>query len=146
MPQLRAIEIDFDVHKMIESERRSFDEPHHVALRRLLKLPELEEERTPSAGRAWTSDGVTLPHKTALRMTYGVLTIEGEIVDGKWVCEGRSFDTPSAAASALALTKGGETTSLNGWNYWEAKTPGSAEWVPIRRLRTPDLVVKRRKL
>ena len=28
--------------------------------------------------------------------------IEGEIIDGKWVCDGQPFDTPSTAASALA--------------------------------------------
>jgi hypothetical protein len=39
MQQLQKIDVDWDIHKMIESERSSFDEPPYVALRRLLKLP-----------------------------------------------------------------------------------------------------------
>jgi hypothetical protein len=40
---------------------------------------------------------------------------------------GQTFDTPSAAASTLALTKDGQTTSLNGWNSWEARLPDAVE-------------------
>jgi hypothetical protein len=69
-------------------------------------------------------------------MTYLGQLIEGEINNSKWVCDGRIFDAPSAAASALAVTKDGQTTSLNGWNYWEAKLPSSAEWKPIKDMRT----------
>ena len=39
MQQFRQIDIDWDIHKVIEAERSSFDEPSYVALRRLLKLP-----------------------------------------------------------------------------------------------------------
>jgi hypothetical protein len=137
MSQYRTIEIDFDVNKLIEVERRGFDDPPNDALRRLLKLP--EESRHAAAkplGRPWSAEGATLPHGTSVKMAYSGQTIEGEIIDGKWVCDGRTFDTPSAAASTLALTKDGQTTSLNGWNYWEAKLPGSAEWRPIKNLRT----------
>ena len=37
-------------------------------------------------------------------------------------------------------TKDGQTTSLNGWNYWEAKLPSSAEWVPIKSLRSHSTI------
>ncbi len=122
MEQYRNIEIDFDVHKLIEKERRSFDDPPNAALRRLLKLPEKKNDRQ-SSGRAWSSEGAVLPHGTRVRMSYSQKLIEGEIVDGAWVCDGRVFDSPSSAASAMALTKDGQTTSLNGWNYWQAKLP-----------------------
>jgi hypothetical protein len=141
MEQYRSIEIDFDVHKLIEAERRSFNDPPIAALRRLLRLPEKKEEQA-STGRSWSSEGAVLPHGTKVRMSYGGKLIEGEIIDGNWVCDGQAFDSPSAAASGLALTKDGEKTSLNGWNYWEAKLPGSAEWQRIAALRT----LKRRKL
>ena len=36
---MEKIEIDWDIHKLIEAERKGFDEPQYVALRRLLKLP-----------------------------------------------------------------------------------------------------------
>jgi hypothetical protein len=141
MTQYRTIEIDFDVHKRIEAERRSFEETPNDALRRLLNLPERREPASPKPeGRPWSGEGAVLPHGTRVRMTYGQQLIEGEIRDGKWVCDGRSFDTPSAAASALARTKEGSTTSLNGWNYWEAKLPGTADWGPIKMLRRNSLV------
>jgi hypothetical protein len=143
MAQLRSIEIDFDIHKLIEPERRGFEEAEYVVLRRLLKLPDPEQTQPPPTGRSWSDNDVTLPHKTSLRMTYGRQTIEGEIVDGKWVCEGQSFDTPSAAASALALTKDGQTTSLNGWNYWEAKLPGSAKWSRLSDIRLKGYTIRR---
>lgn len=157
MDQYRNIEIDFDVHKLIELERRSFDDPPNAALRRLLGLPEKKEQEdlAKPVGRAWSSEGAVLPHGTRVRMTYGHQPIEGEIIDSKWVCNGRTFDTPSAAASAVVVTKDGVTTTLNGWNYWEAKLPSSAEWVPIRNLRTTKStvgfvtsngIVKRRKV
>jgi hypothetical protein len=148
MSQYRTIEIDFDIHKLIEAERRSFDDPPNAVLRRLLKLPDKANEQTVSAGRPWSSDGAVLPHGTSVRMTYSQKLIEGEIVDGKWVSEGRSFDTPSAAASAIATTKDGQNTTLNGWNYWKAKKPGSTEWVSINNLRFGNGVspIKRRRL
>jgi hypothetical protein len=59
----------------------------------------------------------------------------GKIDDGSWFINGKHFDSPSTAASTLARTKDGKPTSLNGWNYWEAKLPGSTEWKPIKSLR-----------
>lgn len=139
MSEMRTIEIDFDVHKMIEAERRSFSEPPNVALRRLLKLPTkatepLSQERL-SSGRGWTGKGVVLPHGTELRMTYGEQHFTGRIVDGVWAVEGKKFDTPSGAAGGLALTKDGKHPPLNGWIYWEVKRPGETGWTPINRLR-----------
>ncbi len=139
MAKYRTIEIDFDVHKLIEAERWDFDDPPNAALRRLLRLPEESEQQSGSkpVGRPWSSEGVTLPHETDLRMKYNSdQLIKGKIDNGKWYCEGQYFDSPSAAASALARTKDGQPTSLNGWNYWEAKLPGSAEWKPIKSLRS----------
>jgi hypothetical protein len=136
MPQFRTIEIDFDVHKLVEGERRSFDETPNDALRRLLGLPDKPDSPEPkAAGRAWSDVGCVLPHGTPVRMNYGGQLIEGEILDGRWVCDGQAFDTPSAAASALARTKNGNKTTLNGWNYWQAKLTGSERWEPIRSFR-----------
>lgn len=142
MPQLRTIEIDFDIHKQIEAARKSFDEPPYIALRRLLRLPPPVDEpfssepETPS-GRSWAESKVELPHGTLLRMEYnrGKQIYEGKIINGKWVVNGRTFDSPSGAASELALTKKGRPTKLNGWLYWKVKRPGEAEWKLLRDLR-----------
>src|SRR5579872_1900831 len=129
MIEFRTIEIDFDVHKLIEGERQSFTETPNAVLRRLLKLPARESARPGTetngdVGRPWAGEGSILPHGTMLRMRYNHRQHEGEIVDGKWVVDGKTFDSPSGAASGVALTKGGKKTRLDGWSYWEVKVPG----------------------
>jgi hypothetical protein len=142
MPQLCQIEIDFDIYKLIEMERRGFDEPPRSALRRLLKLPPAAKESSNGqpprpTGRAWEEDGVKLPHGTRVRMEYGrgKQIYEGTINDGKWVINGRTFESPSGAASELAVTKKGKSTKLNGWNYWTVQLPGETEWILLNDLR-----------
>jgi hypothetical protein len=139
MPEFTTIEIDFDVYKLIEAERRSFDEPRIDALRRLLKLPAKAGAATSGGGkpvgRAWSGEGVTLAHGTLVRMRYNGRQYEGEIADGKWLVEGTTFDSPSGAASGIAITKRGKTTRLDGWIYWEIKAHGDSGWTPIKALR-----------
>ena len=138
MTEFATIEIDFDVYKLIEAERQGFDEPRIDALRRLLKLPAkpiAEAVNRATAGRAWSGEGVTLIHGTRLRMRYNGRQYEGEIVDGKWMIEGKTFDSPSGAASGIAITKSGNTTRLDGWIYWEVQAPSDTGWTPIKTLR-----------
>jgi hypothetical protein len=68
-------------------------------------------------------------------MRYNGRQYEGEIVDGKWVIEGKTFDSPSGAASGIAITKRGKTTRLDGWIYWEIQAAGDTGWTPIKALR-----------
>ena len=134
---METIEIDFDVHQLIEMERRSFEEPKLAALRRLLKLPVESGAPAPvpaKSGRAWFGKGVELPHGTKLRMEYNGRTYDAEITDGVWVSGKERFKSPSGAASGLAITKQGTKTKLDGWGYWEAQLPGSAKWVSILTL------------
>ena len=139
MPQLQSIEIDWDIYKMVESERRSFDEPHYAALRRLLKLPTLKgsPESEAGAGRPWVEDGVEVPHGSLARMEYlrGSQVYEGRFLNGKLVVNGKSYEALSAAASTLAQTKHGSKPSLNGWLYWKAKFPGEIAWRSLAEMR-----------
>lgn len=138
MSELRSIEVDFDIHKLIEAERRSFAEPPHIALRRLLNLPDdpsAEPASKPPAGRAWSGDGATLPHGTLIRMDYNQRRYDGQIIDGQWVIEGQRFSSPSGAASGVAVTKSGDKTKLDGWGYWEVKQPGDTSWTALKNLR-----------
>ena len=137
-----TIEIDFEVYKLIETERRNFSEKPLVALRRLLKLPvgssELVRPNTvESTGRPWSDDGVVVPHGSLARMEYGrgSQLYEGMFLDGALVVNGSKFNSLSEAAGALARTKDGRTTSLNGWNYWEVQFPGSDRWDLMEDLR-----------
>ena len=131
-----TIEVDFDIHKRIEAERRSFSEKPNDALRRLLGLPEAAP--TPAAptvphnpiGRTWHEDGVLIPHGTLARMEYGrgSQVYEGQFLDGYLIVNGEPFKSLSAAAESVAKTKNGTTPSLNGWLYWQVKLPGSDRW------------------
>jgi hypothetical protein len=142
MHELRTIEIDFDIYKKIEAERRDFSEPQYVALRRLLGLPAADQaskpQPAPTVGRArpWSGEGVLLPHGTQIRMTYNGRMHSGEIADGKWIVDGKEFDSPSGAASGVAMTKRGRRTRLDGWIYWEVKLPGEANWQRLSALRS----------
>jgi hypothetical protein len=139
---LKTIEIDFEIHKLIESERRGFDEPEYIALRRLLKLPDAlvpdqTEEDVSREGLPFVEDGVSILHGSDARMRYlrGTQLYEGRFLDGKLVVDGKAYPTLSAAASDLARTKDGNKTSLNGWLYWEVRAPGTAKWRAMKDLR-----------
>lgn len=138
--QLRSIEIDFDIYKMIENERRSFDEPPHIALRRLLNLPEAtssQDVATRKNGKPFVQDGVSIPHGSFARMEYlrGSQIYEGQFLDGYLVVDGYKFTSLSAAAMALAVTKDGSKPSLNGWLYWKVKYPDENQWRSLQSIR-----------
>ncbi|MBY0511410.1 MAG: hypothetical protein K2P94_14815 [Rhodospirillaceae bacterium] len=140
VPQLKSIDIDWDIYKLVEAERSSFDEPHYVALRRLLKLPVPKASPATEVvgGRPWIEDGVEVPHGSLARMEYlrGRQVYEGRFLDGKLVVNGKSYEALSAAASALAKTRKGESQpSLNGWLYWKAMFPGETEWRSLGAMR-----------
>lgn len=133
MNDMREVEIDVDVHKKIEANRRSFDESSNDILRRLLGVqirPENHktEKVVESEYSPWVWKGVELPHGTKLRMTYNGKSHKGAIDDGSWYVEGQKYQSPSGAASGVATTKHGDNTSLNGWLYWEVQTPNSNSW------------------
>lgn len=140
MEQQRNIEIDLDVHKHIEMQRKSFAETPNDVLRRLfgLKAQKKSGRQVASAvsgARDWTGKGVTLVHGTELRMEYNGKRHSGRIDKGEWLVEGKRFRSASAAAGGVALTKAGTHPSLDGWIYWEAKRPGDDHWTPINTLR-----------
>ncbi|MCZ8260765.1 MAG: hypothetical protein O9333_11625 [Beijerinckiaceae bacterium] len=141
MSNFRTIEIDLDVHKLIEAERRNFVETENDALRRLLRLENSNKgdqnfvALTLQHQRAWADTGVVLPHGTRVRMTYNGRLVFGEILDGIWVIEGRSYASPSGAASGEAITKRGNKTKLDGWIYWEAKLKDHENWMKLDYLR-----------
>jgi len=149
MAGYRTIEIDFDVHKVIEMERCSFDETANNALRRLLKLPQhpTDNLRSSASGNsvddqidaihegAWRGKGVVLPNGTKVRMEYNGTLHQGEIKNGRWDVGGQIFKTPSAAAGAIAMTRDGTRTNLNGWMYWEVLKSGEHRWIKLEQLR-----------
>jgi len=136
---MRTIEIDFDIHRLIQLERRSFDEPEYAALRRLLKLgpPNVEvlHDAETRSMRPWSKSGVTLPHGTELRMEYNGILHLGRISDGFWEVEGNREKSPSGAASAVARTRDGSPVNVNGKAYWHVRRPGDTDWTPYSDLK-----------
>lgn len=133
----RTIDVDVELHRIIEARRGSFADTPNDVLRRLLGLAQLDvrEVDTALGGGEWSGKGVSLPAGTQLRMTYNGQTEYAEIRSGAWWIGNQRFFSPSGAASAVARTKRGSTTKLTGWRYWEVKRPGDSEWTPISRLR-----------
>ena len=136
---MRQIEIDFDIHRLIQMERLSFDEPDHIALRRLLKLGPPAEQPPPQpaegARKPWSKGGVTLPHGTELRMEYNGVLHLGRIADAAWEVEGHREKSPSGAAGAVARSKDGAPVNINGKAYWHVRRPGDTDWTPFADLR-----------
>jgi hypothetical protein len=136
---MRTIEIDYDIHRLIQLERRSFDEPEYVALRRLLKLgaptDEARAEAEHSRMRGWSKGGVSLPHGTELRMEYNGILHLGRIADGAWEVEGHRESSASGAASAVARTRDGDRVNINGKAYWHVRRPGDSDWIPYADLK-----------
>lgn len=142
MKKLVPIEIDFDIYKLIEGERRGFEEPQYAALRRLLELPDIlssesNEDCVETNGKSWREGIVEIPHGSFARMEYdrGRQVYEGKFLDGQIVVNGNCFDSLSEGAKVLAVTKKGNSPSLNGWKYWYARLPGERKWRSLWDIR-----------
>lgn len=130
---MRKIEIGLNVHKAIEAGRISLAETENDILERLLN-----GARTAVAvrmGRPWRRDGLQLEHGTELRAVYSEQTVQGIVEDGQWKVGDHYFTSPSQALIANVRTRAGKTTSINGWNYWQAKRPGEQTFRLIGQLR-----------
>lgn len=149
--QTRMIEIDFQVHQMIELERQSFEDTPNAVLRRKYGLEDLKpneplraDQRTSaptlhtitSAGHPWKgkgkSTGLVLPHGTDLRMSYNDQLYTGRVDSGSLVFEGQRFSSPSGAANELCRTRDGRKTNLNGKDIITARLPGETKWALLK--------------
>jgi hypothetical protein len=139
MKKMAKIEIDLEIYKLIENERRSFTETPNEILRRLLGLMAPKSSRGSSAhvsgNGAWMGQGVTLPEMTEIRMEYRGESYTGLIERGLWVVNGEEHSGPSTAAGRTVWTKSGTHPSLNGWIYWQVRRPGK-NWVSLDSLRS----------
>jgi len=135
MSAMRSIDIDFEVHKLLEANRNSFSELPNDVLRRLLGIGETPLKVVQPEGKPYVYEGVQLPHGTEAIFTYNNVQYKARIEDGFWITEdGARHKSPSGAASALAVTKSGSKTKLDGWSYWYVRKPGSEDWVFLNDL------------
>ena len=122
--------IDFEVWKALTAQLESPSDSYNNVLRRILELPGREPVRVapPEAG-SWQVGGVTFSHGTEFRGRRKGKTHSARVDDGALVYDGRRFDSPSAAASAIA------EHAVNGWKFWECHLPGRG-WTMIDSLRS----------
>jgi len=145
----REIEIDFDIHKLIETNRLGFEESANDVLRRLLGLEVQSKAKTVSsegvATKIWRKGAVALPSGTKLKMEHNGESYFAEIVNGDWIDEfGEKHRSASGAANALAR-KNSQTT-LNGKIYWYINLPGDSAWIRYDEYEKNSLRERRLKI
>jgi hypothetical protein len=88
-------------------------------------------------GLPWTDEGVVVPHGSLARMEYarGLQVYEGQFLNGALVVNGQKYRSLSSAANAVAVTKRGGKTWLNGWLYWKVQFPGETYWRSLQDMR-----------
>jgi hypothetical protein len=130
MQHFKTIEIDLDVYKRIEENRKSFDQSENDILRHLLDLEEqpIKMVRGNKTGLN-IGDGVVLPDGTQLRKKYKGQLYEVTVTNGRIIYNGKGYTSPSGAAVAIT------GSPVNGWRFWEVKKPDDNEYRPLAELR-----------
>tara|TARA_B100001765_G_C19376565_1_gene281537 strand:- start:208 stop:585 length:378 start_codon:yes stop_codon:yes gene_type:complete len=119
------IEIDFEVFKALTSRRQSETHSYNDVLREILGLEPAAVQT--SHGRAL--GGRFLPNGTELRARYKGQVYSAEIVSEKFVHDGKTYSSASAAAKAVT------GTNVNGLQFWEVKRPGDVDWKSLKSLQ-----------
>lgn len=127
------VEIDFDVYKEITTRRESPDVTENEVLRKVFGLPEtkiqLIERTSLTPHKEWEWKGVTLPAGTELLSEYLGRRHSARIEDGWIAIDGRTYKSPSKAASTITRSQ------VNGWKFWKYKNPATNEWHLLNTLR-----------
>ena len=134
-----TIEIDFDVFKKLTVMRETEAVTYNDVLRRVLHLgvPSKaptdqvppEDKRLSELQGAWVTKNVPFPHGTEFRATHKGRIHYGKVEGGALVVDGKSYDSPSAAAVAIT------GTSVNGWVFWECRKSRDDVWRTMKAFR-----------
>lgn len=130
---MHTIEVDFEVFKQLTFRRATEEVTYNDVIRELLGLGQAKVRADkPTSGPSpsdWIAKGVRFPAGTELRAKYKGQVHTARVEAGALVLNGRSYESPSAAA--MAITNG----PVNGWRFWEARLPGKSTWQIIDSLR-----------
>lgn len=127
------MEIDFDVFKALTALRKDEATTYNDVIRGLLKLPEIPRVPSRSTGPSdddWHTKGVRIPAGSEFRKVFNTgKVVKGRVERGALYVNGERFDSPSHAGAKVA------GYFVNGWTFWEVRTPASSEWRKMDALR-----------
>lgn len=129
---MHSIDIDFEVFKALTARRETEAVTPNQVLRRVFGLDKPGAAAgSEGQGEGWTWKGVRFPDGTDFRARYAGRTHSARVVSGGLEINGKVVNSPSRAARVIT------GTSVNGWDFWECRMPGQAEWRRISSLRAP---------
>lgn len=135
---IKGFEVDLDVFKAITARRAGNAKTANDVLRETFGLdrPSLRSGSTTPPKptqhlprREFLCKGVAFPDGTEFRAKYKRQWHFGRVEDGHLMVNGKRYGSPSGAAFGLT------GTSVNGWEFWECRCPGTTAWVAIDSLR-----------
>ena len=94
-----------------------------------LETVDSDTKKNPIDGLPWIIDGLAFPKGTEFRGKYKGYFYYGKVSNGALMMNGREFLSPCAAA--MAITR----SSIDGWLFWDCKTPGASSWINIHTLK-----------
>lgn len=137
-----TLEVDFDVYKTVTARRANESVTENDVLRELLGLPPTQQPsgvqvaaspasiaKTGTSPEDWVVKNVRFSPGTDFRATHKGRTYTGRVHGGALVVDGKSYESPSAAAVAIT------GNAVNGWRFWECRLPGKSTWQVIDGLR-----------
>jgi hypothetical protein len=126
------IDVDFEVFKALTALRSDESVTYSDVLRQVLGINAPTSEplthNRADEGQPWVTKGVRFDHGTEFRARYKGLEYHGLVSDGALMVNGQRYNSPSAAG--IAITGG----NVNGWRFWEARTPGG-RWKTLSQYR-----------
>jgi hypothetical protein len=135
MKAVKTIEIDLDLHKAIEANRRAFEERENDILKRMLAIQMKGDDQSGIESRqdqkreGFYSKGVFLPKGRVLRGERNGISYEAEVTVKGIEWKGKLYPSLSAAASTAT------GTSTNGWIFWHYVDEFTGKMVSCRTLR-----------
>jgi len=119
---MATIDVDFDVFKELTVRRQTETTTYNDVIRQLLKLPATNSARPGAPSQGWVQKGVTFPNGTEFRATYKGKTHVARVIENQMIFEGQPMTSFSEAANRVTHN------SVNGWRFWECRSPGESEW------------------
>ncbi len=126
---MQAIEIDFEVFKELTNRRLTEEVTYNDVLRDLLNLSKIKINNDLANGKPWITKKVSFPHGTEFYAHHKGENYYAKVDNGALDLDGKKFDSPSSAAMQIT------NYPVNGWTFWECKTPGRSTRRLINALR-----------